>query len=369
MCFGSDVLREYLVLGLDIVRRRWLLFCVPVALGIMLAAVATMLAPTKYTASSLILLQAANRNVGTPGQYNFNTLEQVQAIGAWLKSDQVLSELVPQMSGFKEPGSPAERVVQMKVLGASLSLDLVGSSVLEVKLESRQREGLGRNLEIILSRLMEGLTGPEKNVFSAPQFVQMRRNEDVEIAEAALTRALVDEGFETPAQTRAQLHELWMLQRQHAAAAGAGLPPAEPNENGARSEAEQQIRGAISPDSQQVDRLSRLYGAFQEALARQATLQLQARPVRSNYVSIFSSPDDLLIIGRPKDPLVGENSGRKLAAGLVLLSVLGGAGLVLLAEIFHGILRTRREHEDLSGLPVVARMARIRGAHPSGAAI
>lgn len=363
MGLGSDVLREYLVLGLDILRRRWRLLALPIALAIVLAGVLVKLAPTKYTASSLILLQAANRNISGPGQYNSSTIEQVQAIGAWLKSDQVLAELVPQMSGMTEPKSPAERLIQMKALGASLSLEVVGNSVLQVKLEGRHREGLGRNLEIVLSRLMEGLTGPERNVFSAPQFVQMRRNEDVTSSEAALTHAIETGNVLQPAiQTRAALHELWAIERQRDPAAGAAPSGSGEEKTGVRPDLEDRLRRSISNDPVEVDRLLRAYGALQEALDRQATLQVQSGPVRSNYVSIFSSPEDLLIIGRPKDPIIGENSGRKLGIGMILLGIVGGCGLVLLAELFHGVVRSRREHETISGLPVVARVPRIRGA-------
>lgn len=364
MGLGSDVLREYLVLGLDVSRRRWLLLALPIALAIVLAGVLVKLAPTKYTASSLILLQAANRNVSGPGQYNSSTIEQVQAIGAWLKSDQVLAELLPQMSGMTEPKSPAERLIQMKALGASLSLEVVGNSVLEVKLEGRNREGLGRNLEIVLSRLMEGLTGPERNVFSAPQFVQMRRNEDVTSSEAALIHAIeTGNVLQSPIQTRAALHELWTVERQRDAGAAAAAPAgSDEARTGDKSELEDRLRRSISNDPVEVDRLLRAYRVHQDALDRQATLQVQSGPVRSNYVSIFSSPEDLLIIGRPKDPIIGENSGRKLAIGMVLLGIVGGCGLVLLAELFNGMVRSRREHETISGLPVVARVPRIRGA-------
>jgi hypothetical protein len=47
-------------------------------------------------------------------------------------------------------------------------------------------------------------------------------------------------------------------------------------------------------------------------------------------------------------------------AGMLLSLVLGG-GLVVLAELMSCVLRTRREFEMTSGVPVVARIGKISG--------
>lgn len=372
MSVASDLLRERLVFVLDIVRKRWLLFCIPVVLASLLSAVAMKLAPTKYTANSLILLQAANRSVGGSGNMQLsNTLDQVLAVEAWLKSDQVLAELVPQMSGYTPPSTPVDLIVQMRRLAGSLSLQLVSGSVLEVKLESRNPKGLGRNLEIILSRIMEGLTGPEKNIFSAPQFVHMRRSEDMAAAEAALMRAIEAGGFQAPLQVRAELHQLWAMTRnsrsdsRYTTAAGQASGPSGSEKAVNGDSSANRLRRSISDDPKKLEELERLYAAYQEASDRQAAFQVQAGPPRSNYVSIFSSPEDLLIIGRPQDPIAGQSAAHKLAVGAMLMSVIGGCGVVLLAELFNGLLRTRREFESASGLPVVARLTTMPGERPA----
>jgi capsular polysaccharide biosynthesis protein len=360
MGIGSGFLREQLVFVLDIVSRRWRLFCLPVLVASVLSYVAMGLAPTKYTASSVILLQAANRNVGSfSGVQHTNTVEQVQAIEAWLKSDQVLAELVPQMTTYKPPKAPIERIVQMRRLAASLSLEVVGNSVLQIKLEGDRPEGLGRNLETVLSRMMEGLTGPEQNILSAPQFVNIRRSEEAAATEAALMKAIAEGGFQAPLQVRADLDQLRMLTRQGEAAGRRVSGDAGGQANDGAETAADRLRRSISEDPEYVARLERLYAAYREAVDKQAALKVQAGPGRSNYVSIFSSPEDLLIIGRPKDPIVGESAARKLAIAGVLVSVIGGAGLVLLAELLSGVLRTRRDHEAASGLPVLARLPKL----------
>ncbi len=348
MGIGSEVLREYLVLFLDIVRKRWLLLVVPIAVASALSMAAMKLAPTKYTASSLILLQAANRAPGSYGGGSYtNTVEQVQAVEAWLKSDQVLAELVPRMTGFKPPETPFQSIGQRRALAASLSLEVVGNSVLQIKMESPNPVGLGRNLEMVLSRLMEGLTGPEQNIFSAPQFVRLRRDEEAAAAEAALMRAIEADGVQAPAQIRAELHQLWAMSRNI--------------RSPGQAEEADKLRRAISDDTARLAELERLYATYREAADRQAAFQAHAGAPRSNYVSFFNSPDDLLIIGRPSDPIAGESSARKIAIVGMFLSIVLACGLVVLAELMSSVLRTRREFEMTAGVPVVARIGRISG--------
>jgi hypothetical protein len=125
-------------------------------------------------------------------------------------------------------------------------------------------------------------------------------------------------------------------------------------------EAADRLRRAISNDPKTVDALEKAYANYQIAEDRFTALQAQGAANRSNYVGIFASPDNLLVIGRPKDPMVGESSVRKLAIAGILMSLIGGTGIVFLAELLDGRVRTRREHEVAAGLPVVARLAKVR---------
>lgn len=351
---GSQSLREQLVATLDIVRKRWPLFVVPVLLGSLLSWLAVQIAPTKYTASSLIMLQAANRApTGTPGSVYGNTVEQVQAVEAWLKSDQILAELAPQMSGYKPPETPVAAMVNLRLLAASLELEVVGNSVLQIRMESDKPEGLGRDLEIVLSRLMEGLTGPEQSIFNAPQFLAMRRKEEVADAEAALMRAVEAHGAESPQQVRANLQRL-----------SAALSDARRRLSSPTDEAIEELRSAIAKDPAQVAELERLYAAYQAAADRMEAVDNPAGMSRSNYVSIFTSPQDLLIIGRPKDPIAGESAARRYAIAGLLFSIVLGCGLVFMAELMGGVLRTRRDFEAVTKLPILARVPRL-GQQPA----
>ena len=76
-------------------------------------------------------------------------------------------------------------------------------------------------------------------------------------------------------------------------------------------------------------------------------------------MATIGSPDKLVIIGRPSDPVRGRSSGLKLA---VLIAALGfgiGIGLSLLLEYLNTRLRTKDEVEKLTNLPVVARLPRL----------
>ena len=363
MGFGSEFVLERLVAILDVIRRRWIFLCLPVALAVALAALSVYLAPTKYVASSLILLQGANRSTpgfGANSMQRMSALEQIGAVEAWLKSDQVLADLLPQLTGHAAPRRGDQLFAEMNALRRALTLELVGGSVLEVKLEGRSPAGLGRKLEIIVSRLMEGLTGPEQNIFSASQFVLMRQREKLAAADAALTDAIAATGIQAPLKVRADLKRLWML----APTRGSEKPTASasgptPVARDLSAEAAEQLRRTISEDPKIVAELERRYATLQAVQAKYDAIQPPSGAARSNYVGIFDAPDNLLIIGRPEDPIVGESVARKLAIVGILLSLIGGAGIVFLVELFGGLLRTRREYEVASGLPVVARLADV----------
>lgn len=358
---GSQSLREQLVAILDIARRRWPLFVIPVLLASLLSWIAVQIAPTKYTASSLIMLQAANRApTGSPGGVYSNAVEQVQAVEAWLKSDQILAELAPRMAGYKPPQSPVAAMVQLRLLAASLSLEMVGNSVLQIGMVSDKPEGLGRNLEIVLSRLMEGLTGPEQSIFSAPQFLAMRRKEEVANAEAALMRAIEVHGAEAPQQVRSNLHRIWTATAQKSDfTARARSNPRPLTDSILSAELLERLRPAIAKDPAEVAELEKLYATYQAAVERLEAAEDPSQMSRNNYVSIFSSPQDLLIIGRPKDPISGESAVRRIAIAGVLFSTVLGAGLIFLAELMGGVLRTRRDFQAVTPLPVLARVPRL----------
>lgn len=366
MGVATDTLREYVVYALDVVRRRWRLLVLPVLIAGLAGAAAVKLSPKKYTATSLLLIQGANRTAGGGPIQQLNAFEQVRALEAWLKSDQILTELLPQMSDYTPPSTAAELLIQTRALASSLSLQLASATVLEISLNGSRPEGLGRNLEIVIARLMEGLTGPEQNVLSAPQFMLLRRNEDVALAERALASAIKEGGFGAPLQIRTMLQQLWTMTHLAETSAGGGWerssPGAVPDGDKEKTEAATaatRLRNAISSDPKLIDKLEQLYAAYQTAVDRQEALRKHGNPSYSNYVSIFDSPDNLLVIGRPKDPIFGESVAKKPAIAGIILSIIVAGALVAIAELLEGRLRTRKDYEVVAGLPVVARIGRL----------
>lgn len=354
-----DTICEYAVIGLDIARRRWHLLVLPIVAAVCLAFVAVKIAPTTYEARSLILLEPANRGGGlsaTPGYARQNVIEQVAAVEAWLKSDQVMRSLVQRLFAPEDIATQSELAVHVKILRARLTLELVGGSALEVRLEGPEPAGLAQKLEIIVARLMEGLTGPEQSILNAVEFVQEVRRDDAAATQAALVRVMTVAGISDRDAAVARLERLVEIERRLAIVNAGGRP-------GDLGAAELVRQGETVRKEFGVDRatLDRLEGAFSDYLVARARAEkpLDRSNRSSNYVGIFDAPENLLLVGRPQDPLVGTSSARKLALLGILLSVLVGFGLVIAAEVLAGRLMTRSDYEVVAGLPVIARFSSL----------
>ena len=364
---GQNV-REYAVLGVDIVLRRWLTFIVPIALAVPLAALAIHFAPTKYVAKSLILLQSANRAANTGGYARQNVIEQVAAIDAWLKSDHVLRDLLPQIMDIDKPDDPKTISALIRVARASISLSLVGGSALEVSLEGQKPHNLSKKLEIILARIMEGLTRPEQGIFNASQFVLMQRGDATRDAEQLLDGAITRAGLQNNDVLRNRLRALYaaatparaqyaIADQRPAATPGRWVEPAAVTDE--TSKPANEIEQAISTDPLVVKELKHYFAAYQQALLEYQALKDRLSSRESNYVGIFDAAENVLVVGRPQDPIFGESSARKLAMAIILLSIICGAGLVWFVEMFFSGLRTRSDFEGLSDIPVIARLQRL----------
>jgi capsular polysaccharide biosynthesis protein len=362
--FLSQAIREYIVLALDVLRRRWFIFILPIFLALPIAAAAIHFVPKKYVAKSLVLLQSSNRAARASGLERQNLIEQVAAIEAWLKSDHVLRDLLPQIFEIKNPGDLKQLSTFMRAARASISMSVIGGSALEVGFEGKNPDGLGRKLEIILARIMEGLTGPEHSIFNASQFVLIQRNDSVAAAEQLLNQAIARAGLERPDQVRNLLQKLYKAEslrpsqysdsdKFNPQTARQSREPPLPPEN------IDEMERAISADPAIVKSLRRLFQSYQQELVEYEALKQRLSSWVSNYVGIFESAESMLVVGRPQDPILGESPGRKLAIAIMFLSLIGGAGLVWLVELFYDGMRTREEFEKLSGLPVVARLPRL----------
>ena len=380
---------EQIILALDILLRRWWLFLLPLVMAIPLATLVIYKMPTKYVANSIILLESANRGDGwgggASGLPRQNAIEQVHVIEAWLKSDHVLAALLPKLKTEFRPKGPTELFVEMAKLRAALNLELVGNSVLKISLEGPHKKGLGRKLEIIVTHLLEGLMRPDAGILNASQLVLMRRAEAIKDAQLTLKHAINEAGLKPASFISSQLQKLYDIdqkrltqalnqtrQRSKAIAPRLKHRPSllKGTKTGSKTKENKEdlalladdLRRSISRDPHITRRLERLYARIGEEQIAYEALKQNMQSSGTNYVMIFDAPEKLRIIGRPRDPLVGQNPGRKLAIAEILLSILSGAGLVLLAEFFDNRLRARQEFETLSGLPIVARMSKLDSA-------
>ncbi len=343
--------REYLVAGLDIAKRRWLLLMLPILIGLAMAVVAVKVTPKNYTAKSLVLLQSASRG----GLSQQNVYEQVAAIEAWLKSDHVLSTLLPQIMEIDDPDDAEVMTQLMQTARASISLTLLSASALEVSYQDSVAQGLAHKLEIILARIMEGVTGPERGILNASQFVLLSRNDTLRRAELELRKAIQDAGGAADSFERITglLEELDALR----------AAPGSASDEATASRIEQ-ITRAIPGDDEALGMLGKKYAAYRQALTDYNTLGNRLINQESNYVGIFDTAENILIVGRPQDPIYGESPGKKIAIAIFFLSILSAAALAGIAELLHTGVRTRAEFETLTGLPVVARFEGLPGKRP-----
>lgn len=375
------MLLERIIVVLAVLRRRWWLGLLPVVAALPLAFAIVKLAPTKYVTSSIILFQPANRASGWAGSGDMNrqnAQEQLGAVEAWLKSEHVLLELLPKLRNDNALPDPITTAVEMALLRKSLTFELTGNSVLVIRLEGANREGLGRKLEIIVSRLMEGLIRPDADILSASQLIALRRSEAATEAERMLMLAINQSGVgnaSTVVNQLSRLHEVeWKRDLQSELLPPSGARPslgaARPSVAGTGPDvlgdaAVQALRNQISTDPAVVKDLERLFAGFAKARGEYDTAVRELSPKETNYVGIFEAPEKLKIIGRPKDPQLGEKQATRIALALIFLSLIAGAGLIFLSIMFDNRLHFGHEFAALSGVPVVARLPKLAQIGPA----
>jgi len=375
---------ERLVFALDGLRRHWHLFLLPLLLALPLAYVAGKYATTTYETKSTILMISANRGSETSNGFMALSrnivMDQVAVLETWIKSDQVLGELLPRLLDKPVLNDPAAFASSSISIRRSLAFELVGAAVLEVRLTGSEAAGLGRKLEIIITHLLEGVMNPDAGIMSASQMISARRRADLLEAEAALNRAIAEAGIDAPEKVKEKLEALQLLRKSKSGEAGRlSLPssgpievPSAPNvrsatqlsdgENGSAALRDRHLDGLrvdISSDLQVVSNIERLFDAYSVALRVYEDAQSRAGNSIS-YVRVFDAPERLTVIGRPRDPVYGNSPARKFAIAVMLLATIVGAGLVGVALLLDTRLRVREDFELNSGIPVVARLPKIR---------
>lgn len=354
-----DQAREIVVYAIAILERRWLYLVAPIAITLLLALIAVKLSPTTYTTRALLLIQSANRPAGA-GLQAVNTLnrqvvlDQVAALDTWLKSDEVLGGLLPRLVDPSAITSAAAVETLTKIVRSSLTMEVIGGSAVEIRLDGRDPKGLSAKLEVILERLMEGLTRPEKGILNSTQFIELQRREAVASAEAALSRAIIKAGIADNERTRGILKQINDHKLQLIASSTSGGPPADMD---GLSNAVRSLRTQLSDDARVTGQLELLYAEYHVARASAADLRGGLSSSRSNYIGIFETPENLLLVGRPQDPIYGQRPAKKLAIVAIMFSVLVAGALVVIMEMLNRRVFLSGHFRAISGVPVIARVS------------
>jgi len=334
-------------------RRRFLLI-VPALLLIPVSFAIALLVPGTYTAHTLLLLQEGEkgnplaRDAAVPGSMQ----QRVAGLEALLKSDQVLIPILDLPAGV----DPKRISRALQDLRKDLTLDLIGSDFISVDLRGPKSDGLGDQLSRILARFFEVLLA--ENAPNAANVVIQRRRDELQAAENERSRLQAEIAKLLPAgieATKANLQGLEVtLQQQRSANADADQ----------LRNTEQMLADLRRKLSEGLDLQRRLAFAERE-LARQranydAYLNRFGDLASGQGASVLNAPGRIKVIDPPTDPVIRTGSRLTfLAAGLVG-SMLIGVALAWAAETLDPTIRYPDQLARASGLPVLARLSRIR---------
>jgi hypothetical protein len=306
-------------------RRRYLLLT-PVLVMLPLSVAAALLLPRSYETSALLLLQESGRNnplAGDPVSPEFMQ-QKVPGLEALLKSEQVLTPAIGEIeaAGFKSPGSNPQSAIRN--LRAALSVELIGTDFLTIRMTGSRSEGLGRQLSIVLSSFLQALLSePSGNAAQVVMTKQQQQISSLEQKKAAVQRQI------------------------------AGTAPAGANA-GTASDLRRQLL--------QVDQ--------QLTSARETYDSLAKRYPQTNAgvaPGILNAPGRIKIVDAPQDPTIATSSRAKLLLGGIAAGLLLGIALAWAAELLDPTIYDRDELVSATGLPLLAilrRSPQISGSAP-----
>lgn len=176
--------REFVRLALEIAWRRRMHLILPVLLMIPLALAFYKLAPRTYVAKSLMLFVETNPNPlakDSGSNISFALWTRVDGLRALLLSDRVLDYSMRDILGPDLPKDERSKDLWKAKLAERLSLDPMGADFLEIKLKSTDPKGMGRQLEIIVSRFLDALL-PGGTSLSATDLLTTKRKEELDAA-------------------------------------------------------------------------------------------------------------------------------------------------------------------------------------------
>ena len=310
-------------------RRRYLLLT-PVLAMLPLSLAAALVLPRSYETSALLLLQESARN--NPFASELVSPEVIQqkvpGLEALLKSEQVLAPAIRSMqaAGLRKQENDLPAAIQN--LRRSLSVELIGTDFLAIRLSGPKSQGLGQELSIVLSNFLEALlSGPSGN---AAQIVLTKQQQQILSLE----------------------QEKAAMQQELAKAAGTNVE-GRTNNNG----------GSVDLSRQLIQLEQQLISARQtyDSLAKRYP-QATAGP----GPGILNAPGRIKIVDPPQDPTMSTTSRLKFLLGGIAAGLLLGVALAWAAELFDPIIYERDELVSVTGLPLLAVLGRTPQLSGSG---
>lgn len=411
--------RDAVKLVLDVAWRRRYLIIVPLLAMIPLTYLILQFAPRTYAARSLMLLVEQTNNPLNKEVINFggNPLRQrTEGLKALLVSDRVMDNVMRDLLGPETPTDPRSQGNWKKFFSDRLTLEPVGTDFLELQLKGSDPKGMGRQLEIVVSRFLDALLPGGASV-SATELLLTKRKEELDTAQRAYDEfkarfdASADAGRlqrlkEAAAQQEVRARELEQtnasidqirkalgseapsaltldteVARARESLAAAGQSGVE--DTAARQKLEQlvalqaaqaarlQLQREIQAIARSMEGLQRSQQSMSDAEAQLKALARdldEARALHDSYMTryggqvsrssglTFAAPERIKLVDLPTDPTVPVGSLRVFLMLGFMGSIGLGLGLALLAEMLDPRLRSARQVTALTQLPVLARL-------------
>ena len=186
----KDNLAEDLKYVIEVLWRRRRLLILPLLILVPLTLLVTYMLPRSYASRALLVMQeqGSDNPLSKAATSTERIRERAPGLQVLLKSERVLLNALRDIKGDDMPTDPRGIARELQDLEKQLSFEMIGSDFLDIQLKGGKAEGLGRQLEAIISRFLESMLAPDEDAMSATQVLRDKRKDEVIASERALTR-------------------------------------------------------------------------------------------------------------------------------------------------------------------------------------
>ena len=417
----NQLINQLVIKALSVAWRRRRLMIIPFALVLAAGLLYAKLAPKTYVARSLLLLQEVTRDMPLSRELPNSGRSQDRAVAlqALLKSNRVLHAVMTDLAEPEVIANPRLAAAWITGFSKSLSLEPVGNDFLEISLASASPHGLGEQLGIVTLRFFEALLS-SNDVLSATQVLLDGMKQKVVEAEAAVaqfqqtsaqvpgsqqaalrdqTAALRVQILAATPELEAQSRAVDAIRRQiqasksvkRATVSKATSPDPSADDSGAAQAAggaDPALIAALQGAEQSYEAAATNLAALKRRLAdaelelqryAQSTQRLEALqqraaearraledysrkftvPTSNRTIGLLSAPERIKLVDPPRDPEHPQRSAMRIVLMSILASLAAALSFVAIAELLDNTVRNRKEIEDLTGAPVLARLPAV----------